>query len=108
MDPRTIHYWAANGSIPVAFRKDKVVRFQLEDVLAANQVAPLQMAASLAPQPGETRAVELPILALSLLLGAEFPRISTVDLDGITISMGKAAQAPSSSPVISAWIRRRP
>ncbi|MFD0893814.1 helix-turn-helix domain-containing protein [Luteolibacter ambystomatis] len=85
VDPRTIHYWAANGSIPVAFRKDKIIRFRLEDVLAANQATPVQMTRTLAPQPGEVRSVELSILALSLLLGPEFPRIPTVDLDNITL-----------------------
>ncbi|BCU77562.1 hypothetical protein llg_22770 [Luteolibacter sp. LG18] len=97
VDPRTIHYWAANGTIPVAFRKDKVVRFRLEDVLASNQAPPMQMAVALATRPDEERSVELVILALSLVLGPEFPRIPAVDLDGLTMGEVEEIQAHCSA-----------
>ena len=32
--PRTVKNWAERGDIPVAFRRGKVIRFRLSDVLA--------------------------------------------------------------------------
>ncbi len=32
VEPRTIHYWAEDGRIPVALRTGRTVRFDLDDV----------------------------------------------------------------------------
>jgi len=78
--PRTVLYWAEEGKIPTAFRSGRTVRFRLKDVQASLNVN----------NSGEGRDVELVVMALKLVFADEYPRMSRIDPDELTIAeLGK-------------------
>ncbi|MEI7912941.1 MAG: helix-turn-helix domain-containing protein [Verrucomicrobiota bacterium] len=80
VDPKTVLNWAKAGIIPEAFRVGRTVRFSLEAVKASLNVNCA----------GEGRSVELAALALKLVFGDDFPRLT--DLEPGSITMDEMAE----------------
>jgi excisionase family DNA binding protein len=75
VDPKTVLNWAKAGVIPEAFRVGRTVRFSLEAVKASLNVNCA----------GEGRSVELAVLALKLVFGDDFPKLTDLDPGSITV-----------------------